>query len=90
MEKNQTIEYLNPNYCLPDLLGIKRGLRNNRSVYDGYQRGWGLEFGGLRDKILGDSLYLDACSAAEGRTIMSEKNRMTVTVRFSERSVLFL
>ena len=41
---------------LPELQGITRGLRKGRNVYEGYQRGWGLEFGGLRDKVLRPAL----------------------------------
>jgi hypothetical protein len=29
--------------------GQDHGLRKGRSVHDGYQRGWRIEFGGLRD-----------------------------------------
>jgi predicted O-methyltransferase YrrM len=63
---------------LPELQGLTRGLRKGRNVYEGYQRGWGLEFGGLRDKVLADPLYQEAIGLATGRTIMAENNRMNI------------
>jgi len=74
LEKYQTEMYL-PS---PSHLGVKTGLRNGRNVAEGYQRGWGLQFGNVREKILGDALYQDAIAIAGDRTIMSEANRMNI------------
>lgn len=63
---------------LPELKGMIKGIRHGRNVYEGYQRGWGLQFGGLREKILKDSLYKEAFAVARDRTIMSEENRMNI------------
>jgi predicted O-methyltransferase YrrM len=63
---------------LPELKGLVDGIRNGRNVYEGYQRGWGLQFGGLKEKILADPLYNDALAVARDRTIMSEENRMNI------------
>jgi predicted O-methyltransferase YrrM len=63
---------------LPELKGMAMGIRQGRNVYEGYQRGWGLQFGGLREKILADSLYKEAFDIAKDRTIMSEENRMNI------------
>lgn len=63
---------------LPELKGITQGIRQGRNVYEGYQRGWGLQFGGLREKVLGDPLYKEAFAVARDRTIMSEENRMNI------------
>ena len=63
---------------LPKLNGVSEGIRQGRNVYEGYQRGWGLQFNGLKDKVLEDSLYQDAYAAAKDRTIMSEDNRMNI------------
>jgi predicted O-methyltransferase YrrM len=63
---------------LPDLKGINQSIRKRRNVYEGYQRGWGLQFGGLREKVLSDPLYKDAFANASDRTIMSEENRMNI------------
>ncbi|NWL76802.1 macrocin O-methyltransferase [Pseudomonas taiwanensis] len=63
---------------LPDLKGMAQGIRNGRNVYEGYQRGWGIQFGGLRERILQDPLYKEAFSLARDRTIMSEENRMNI------------
>ncbi|MCK9230784.1 MAG: TylF/MycF/NovP-related O-methyltransferase [Syntrophales bacterium] len=63
---------------LPELQGLVDGIRNGRNVYEGYQRGWGLQFGGLKEKILADPLYQEALDVARDRTIMSEENRMNI------------
>jgi predicted O-methyltransferase YrrM len=66
-----------PSY-LPDIGGVAKGLRNGRNVYEGYQRGWGLQFGKLREAIVADPLYREAMTVATGRTIMQELNRMNI------------
>ncbi|MBU1191304.1 MAG: TylF/MycF family methyltransferase [Gammaproteobacteria bacterium] len=63
---------------LPELNGMIQGIRKGRNVYEGYQRGWGIQFGGLKEKILKDPLYKDAFAIARDRTIMSEENRMNI------------
>lgn len=63
---------------LPAMFGLSEGIRQGRNVYEGYQRGWGLQFGGLKEKILADPLYQGAFEAARDRTIMSEDNRMNI------------
>lgn len=63
---------------LPELKGLHKGIRKGRNVYEGYQRGWGIQFGGLKEKILEDPLYRDAFTVAKDRTIMSEENRMNI------------
>ena len=63
---------------LPQLNGIVQGIRRGRNVYEGYQRGWGIQFGGLRDKIKKDPLYKEAFRICRHRTIMSEENRMNI------------
>jgi len=62
---------------LPNI-NIANTLKNGRSIHDGYQRGWGLQFGELKQKIKEDSLYLEAIEVARGRTIMQEENRMNL------------
>jgi hypothetical protein len=76
---------------LPTLQGITRGLRRGRDVHDGYQRGWGLQFGALRAKCLQDNLYQEAISVAFDRTIMTEMNRMNIylILRFFLQKVPF-
>lgn len=63
---------------LPVMNGLMQGIRQGRNVYEGYQRGWGLQFGGLREKVLADPLYREAFAVARDRTIMSEENRMNI------------
>ena len=43
-----------------------------------YQRGWGLQYGSLREKVLKDPLYKEAFAASHDRTIMSHENRMNI------------
>jgi predicted O-methyltransferase YrrM len=71
-KKKQDFSYL------PVMNGVVEGMRHGRNVYEGYQRGWGLQFGGLREKVLADPLYQEAFSAASDRTMMSEENRMNI------------
>lgn len=63
---------------LPELKGMVKGIRHGRNVYEGYQRGWGLQFGGLKEMVLIDPLYKEAFSVARDRTIMREENRMNI------------
>ncbi|WP_417470610.1 TylF/MycF/NovP-related O-methyltransferase [Maricaulis sp.] len=63
---------------LPEFPNIEKKLRFGRSVYAGYQRGWGLEFGGLREKILADPLYQEASALAGNRSVVSEPRRMNM------------
>lgn len=61
----------------PDFLPAP-GLRKLRSPRDGYARGWGLEYGGLREAILADPLYAEALRLAEGRTIQTRDCRLNL------------
>lgn len=63
---------------LPKMIGMTPEIRGGRSVYEGYQRGWGLGFGGLREKVLQDPLYNEAMRYAQGRTILADDNRMNI------------
>lgn len=63
---------------LPEMRGMIRGFRRGRNVYEGTQRGWGLQYGRLRDEVLKDPLYGEALSLATGRTIVAEENRMNL------------
>ena len=65
---------------LPEIQGVIKGIRKGRNVNEGYQRGWGLQFGGLKEKILSDPLYQEAFAVARDRTIMSEENRMNIFI----------
>jgi hypothetical protein len=63
---------------LPKFVGIPTGIRKGRNVYEGYQRGWGLQYGGLRETVLKDPLYKEAFAVARDRTIVSDDNRMNI------------
>ena len=63
---------------LPQLEGMIDGIRQGRNVYEGYQRGWGIQFGDLKNKILNDPLFQEAYEIAKDRTIMSQENRMNI------------
>ena len=65
---------------LPDLkkLGINRGLRKGRNVFEGYQRGWGLQHSDLKIKIRNDAVYQEAVAVSGDRTVMGESNRMNI------------
>ena len=55
-------------------LGTDSKWRAGRNVKEGYERGWGLQFGKLRDQILGETLFKEARRVAGGRSVMSEGN----------------
>lgn len=63
---------------LPEIKGVHKGIRHGRNVSEGYQRGWGLQYGGLCQKVLHDPLYAEAYSVAHDRTIVAEANRMNI------------
>ena len=67
----------NKNY-IPEFKNITKGIRCGRNVYEGYQRGWVLQFGNLKKSILADPLYQEAYNVAHDRTIMSEEKRMNI------------
>lgn len=60
---------------IPYFPGVPTGLANGRSVADGYARGWGLEFGDLRKRVLADPLYIEAMRLARGRTVQDKSRR---------------
>jgi hypothetical protein len=76
---------------LPEFKNMKKDIRYGRIVYEGYQRGWGLQFGNLKDSILADLLYKEAYNVARDRTIMSEENRMNIflLLRFFLKNIPF-
>jgi hypothetical protein len=63
---------------LPAFPALAQGLRQGRSVRDGYVRGWGIQFGELREQVRRDPLYKRAIAIARGRTVVSEDNRMNL------------
>ena len=63
---------------LPEIRGVSKKTRLGRSVYEGYQRGWGLEFGSLLEEVKNDPLYQDAFSLTKGRSVQSELNRVNM------------
>jgi predicted O-methyltransferase YrrM len=57
---------------------VERGVRKGRVPHDGYARGWGIQFGGLRDKVREDPIYQRAAALAAGRSVMAEDNRINL------------
>jgi predicted O-methyltransferase YrrM len=43
--------------ALPDNMDVEPGVRKGRVPRDGYQRGWGLQFGSLRQLVEGEDLF---------------------------------
>ena len=52
---------------LPKITSVSPNIRLGRSVYEGYQRGWGLQFGKLLEDVKNDPLYNQASSLINGR-----------------------
>ena len=71
------MEYSKENY-LPAIADDAATFREGRNVRDGYARGWGLQFGDLREKVRKDKLFQEALAIAQGRTVVSEDNRMNI------------
>ncbi len=65
---------------LPEMPGIRDEVRRGRNLYAGYQRGWGLQFGTLRDVLLRDPLYCESVELTAGRSIQAELRRMNIFV----------
>jgi hypothetical protein len=63
---------------LPEMDWVTQGVRKGRNVKEGYQRGWGLQYGGLIEKVLNDPLYREAFAVAGDRTIVGQENRMNI------------
>lgn len=67
-----------PGSYLPAVEGMARGMRRGRNVYEGTQRGWGLQYGDLRARVVSDPLYQEALAVAAGRTVVADENRMNI------------
>ena len=63
---------------LPVFETRKNEFVDGRNIYEGYQRGWGLQFGELRAQVLGDAVYQESCDLIAGRSIVTEENRMNL------------
>lgn len=60
---------------LPEFPSLSREPRNGRTPYEGYQRGWGIEFGDLRARIEADPLYQEALAVSQGRSLLYADKR---------------
>lgn len=63
---------------LPAVNWVAGGIRKGRVPREGYVRGWGIQFKGLRDVVRQDALYQEASALAEGRSVMAEDNRINL------------
>jgi predicted O-methyltransferase YrrM len=64
---------------LPPVDGVIDGVYRGRVAKEGYQRGWGLQYGDLRERVLADPLYISAVRNCASRlTHFSEPNRMNI------------
>ncbi len=63
---------------LPEIEGMRDQVRRGRNVYAGYQRGWGLQFGPLRERVLHDPLYRESVKLTAGRSVQAELRRMNI------------
>jgi hypothetical protein len=55
--------------------GVPKGLVKGRSIADGYARGWGLQYGDLLKRVLGDPLYIEGTRLIRGRTVQEVERR---------------
>ena len=49
-----------------------------QSLDDGYRRGWGLQYGKLREEILKDRVFLEANEISKNRSIMFDDHRLNL------------
>jgi len=63
---------------LPKVEWVEAGVRKGRVPRDGYVRGWGIQFKGLRDAVRADPLYQAALALSHGRSVMAEDNRINL------------
>jgi len=66
------------NVSLPEFPGRANAFQGGRNAYEGYQRGWGLQYGTLKTQIRADPLYARARRLAGSRSVMTEDNRMNI------------
>ncbi|MFO1413383.1 MAG: TylF/MycF/NovP-related O-methyltransferase [Burkholderiales bacterium] len=63
---------------LPEVAWVEPGVRKGRVPQDGYARGWGIAFAGLRARVQADPLYQEAAALAAGRSVMDEDSRINL------------
>jgi predicted O-methyltransferase YrrM len=63
---------------LPVLHGIPNEMRKGRNVYEGYQRGWGLEFGDLKAQCLADADFQIAHAKARHRSLLMAERTLNL------------
>ena len=75
-------DYL-PKMTIPDTF------RHGRNVHDGYQRGWGLEFGGLDALVNQDPLFQQAVAAVDGRSVQDtyRQKNLFLLIKFYLRKI---
>jgi predicted O-methyltransferase YrrM len=63
---------------------IPNRVERGRNAHDGYQRGWGLQFGKLGDSIVKDPLFVAAHSLTKNRTVIGGYNffNLYLIIRF--------
>jgi predicted O-methyltransferase YrrM len=62
---------------LPDI-GVPSGIREGRSPREGYQRGWGLQFGGMRETVEAEALYRHAYTSIGLPTWVAPEKRANI------------
>jgi hypothetical protein len=76
-----------PDLILPEC-NVKRGFLDGRNIYEGYQRGAGLEYGDLRQQIDVHPLFVEALAVARDRTLVSAdriRNMFLILTTFLEQ-----
>ena len=63
---------------LPKFLHLENKVFKGRNPYEGYQRGFGLFHGDLKERILEDPLYVEASTLANGLTLISSERQMNL------------
>ncbi|MDR0454668.1 MAG: TylF/MycF family methyltransferase [Deferribacteraceae bacterium] len=66
------------NSYLPVFPGINNTVIDGRNINEGYQRGWGLQYGDLKDNILNDNDYETSWNLIADRSIVEEARLMNL------------
>jgi predicted O-methyltransferase YrrM len=53
-------------------------VRRGRNPGEGYARGWGLEFGDVRERLHEDPVYQASCAIGDERSLLSEHRQMNL------------
>lgn len=76
LRKEKKLQYL------PEFENFDKTSLNCRSLYHGYQRGWGIQFGNLKNEISADPIFKFCFDVSKNLSMLSLENRMNLFLLF--------